>query len=126
MKIKAKIRKQLLESTECLLDAIKITIGNYKEVLKQAKTVEQIMVGKKELLRELLRTFPLGIKHCYFCLVHEAWNCGDCEYGKVHKKCTNFESDYNKLHEAILKVHSEIGAYYQGEKYDTMREEIKK
>lgn len=117
MKIDEKIRKQLLENIEDEELYYHDVFCDYKEDLKNAKTVEEIMECKQALLIRLINGLPLNIDNCYFCL-YTGFSCEKCQYAKYHRICGIKESDYYKIMDLVEKlIHTIATTYYNDEKY---------
>lgn len=121
MNIDKKIVKKLVQNLDNEKKRIDEVINEYIKDIKNAKTVEEIMEYKKGLLLDLLSCLPLNYTHCYFCLKHlkdMIW-CENCEYAKVHGRCDEEDSDYNKIDTIVGNLFNAIeDLYYIGEKYD--------
>jgi len=122
MKIDKSVKKELIENLEDWLDRFHDAIEFKIEKMKDAKTVEEIMQLKKELLVLCLKKLPLGDSYCYFCILQDykdICGCKSCLYAKVHGYCNNVDSDYKKVKMAIGKAIDTIEEkYYFGETYD--------
>jgi len=122
MKIDKSVKKELIENLENWLDRFHDAIEFKIEEMKDAKTVEEIMQLKKELLFLCLERLPLGDSYCYFCILQDYKNnssCKNCLYAKIHGYCNDVKSDYKKVKMAVGKAIDTIEKfYYSNETYD--------
>jgi len=86
--------------------------------IREARSVEEIMELKREILLFWIRELPLRSVHCYFCLLPVGEDCQGCLYGKIHGICSRKDSDYLKIWDKRLALLSEIKSYFKGERYD--------
>jgi len=103
------------------------SISKNKELLKQWQEEQRfdvriLMSLKKRLMLDQLE-FPLQYNHCYFCNLRSLINvykpfnhdnCSGCEYGLKHGVCSDSDSQYAKLMQALMDVRWEILDYYEG------------
>jgi len=94
---------------------LEISRGIIMKILK-AKTVEEIMELKRDLLKAYVDLMPMGVDCCYFCMLRGP-NCDRCEYGRVHGFCPELGSDYSDLVNAREDLRKAIAKYYKGESY---------
>ena len=94
------MEKFKLEILEYLIDKFALHRGEMSRVfdvasfkLKQAKSINEVMVIKRDLLVAILSCFPTMSDTCYFCEYHKDRqeetppDCSNCSYGKFHGKC---------------------------------------
>jgi len=104
---------------ENFVDEIKYHI----KCLKRARSVEEVMMIKRDILRAWVAYMPLSSGTCYFCIAHEKESgridCEECEYAKYHGICEDKNSSWMKSNNLRWKfselIHKE---YYKGEKYE--------
>lgn len=118
MEVDKDVQEQLVENLEDWVKGLHRDVKYYIEKISEAETVEDIMLFKKDMLARYVKSIPLGIDQCYFCLLH----CDDCEapceYAAVHGICDTPDSDYreiDKLWNELIRAIEE--KYYMGESY---------
>jgi len=93
---------------------IREKLGAYNRVLEilntRNTTFHQYMKAKKELLLELA-TLPLTVGACPYCLIHDL-RCDECEYGKIHGKCSMEESKFGVVCFKVTRLTIELRNYY--------------
>jgi hypothetical protein len=93
---------------------------NYK--LKVAKSIDDVMRAKKELLLEILKSLPMDGMFCYFCYVTK---CEVCSYAKTHGRCGQYYGE-NSTWFKIVKMIKDLREciekeYWTGEE---LKEEV--
>lgn len=124
MKVDESVREELVENLEDWFECLYREIMKYLRKIKEAESVEDIMFLKRDMLLHYVKSMPVGIEQCYFCLLHwlddcEPCECGVCEYGVVHGVCDTPDSDYREIYmlwNELMKAIEE--KYYRGESYD--------
>ena len=121
MQVNEEIRKELVKNFRRWLGVLFNRMYFYIEQIEKAKTVEDVMRYKKELLYAYVRDMPLTADLCYFCLLYEdkeLQKCDDCEYGKIHGICFDSDSDYQKVLKKRSELLNEIDfSYFNDDKY---------
>jgi len=117
MRAKKKIKKKLISNLRSPLDRLEMKILVHLDEIKKAKSVEEIMRIKQEMLLAWLECLPLRPENCYFCIEYLKHNCTGCRYKDFHGKCLEPDSHYAKITEARRQLESEITNYYLNETY---------
>ena len=91
-------------------------VERYIEKIKTAKTEEEVMEAKRDLLISIIENLPLSKKYCSFCLIYSN-NCNECSYAKYHGDCREYDSDYSRMLRAKNNFIDALKLYYKGEKY---------
>ena len=121
MKINKKVHENLINNLTNKMEDLITLIRDDLIVIEKAKSVEEIMRGKQQLMLELTIGLPVSTRDCYFCLLHEM-KCHKCEYGKMHGSCTRDEiSDWGKLEISKQYLEKNIYNYYKGETYSNAK-----
>jgi len=98
MEVDNDVREKMIENIYGELQLLQKSVKTLVERMKKATSVEEIVSLKQEMLLRWLDSMPLGRSTCYFCIKTPVEDrCGDCEYGKIHGKCTDIHSDYRKI-----------------------------
>ena len=128
MEIDNEVRDKMLISLEGIKAKLDIRFEDAMRLMREAESVEAIMMGKKALLHGIVDTLPMGTTVCYFCVMYGTDRCGErCEYGHVHGICVDREentSDYQKMSKAHYDLLEAITLYYKGENYDIARQQM--
>lgn len=126
MKVDKAIQERLVKNLTNWLDSLCDSMKHWINKIKEAETVEEIMMYKKAMLVDYVNSMPMRSDECYFCLLYVDVDCGDvppCEYGVVHGVCSNKDSDYESIRKLRDKLKNEIlNRYYRCEKYDNIGE----
>jgi len=118
VKVNEATRRKLIKSFKMWLKMLNKVIKSLIKDMEKAKTVEEIMELKKELLIKYVQLMPITSSYCYFCIEH-FMNCDKCEYAKHHGICDYAESDYFKIYDKAVDLKRTIEElYYKGERYD--------
>ena len=118
-KLKEKLIVNIKERKQEYIDNFDL----YVKRLGSAKSVEDIMIMKRDFLVNLTCLLPADSSDCYFCLANAIKSdpyvdCDSCEYAKTHGVCHNPTSDWMKQNRAKYRFVSVIRSkYYKGEKY---------
>ena len=124
MQINEEIRKELVKNLKEWQKELNYHIELCIKEIENAKTVEDIMRYKRNLLYMYVRELPLQAGTCYFCLLHKdeeknELDCENCEYGKLHGICLELGSDYQKILEKRRQLMAEIEfSYFDNDKYE--------
>jgi len=110
--IKEKVVKNIRETLDRMYEVIEAML----EGMKEAETVDEFMRLKKNLLVRWLEFMPLGIAHCYFCMMHfdeaDDWPiCELCWYGDMHGICSKEGSDFSiicDLYKELIRLIEEL------------------
>ena len=92
-------------------------LDEFRKVPYNIMTVEQFMTMKQKMMFHQT-TLPLGPQFCYYCIDLSAENplrtdgCDECEYGKIHGRCWERASHYNKLTLAWQNFRTALAGYY--------------
>jgi len=115
MKVNKKVKQELLGNFEEWRKELIGMIDGYVKEMKGAKTVEELMRIKRNMLIGLVYDLPLRSKLCYFCILNEREQgniCSVCKYGRIHGMCWQIDSDYDRINQAQNKLLDVIGLYY--------------
>jgi len=124
MQINEEIRKELVKNLKEWQKELNYHIELCIKEIESAKTVEDIMRYKRNLLYICVRELPLQAGVCYFCLLHKdeeknELDCENCEYGKIHGICFEPDSDYQTILKRRNKLLYEIElSYFDDDKYE--------
>ena len=110
MRIDKKIRMKLISSMLDLKLVYAKQIDNSIIEIEEAEQVEDIMSEKQWLLKKLVLISPLESQYCYFCVLGEG--CYGCKYAKVHRRCLDEDSDFQKICDARKAYLDAIDEYY--------------
>ncbi len=91
-------------------------VERYIKKIRTAKTEEEIMEAKRDLLVSIVQNLPLSKKYCPFCLIYNS-NCDKCSHAKQHGDCHEYDSDYSIMLRARNNFIDALKLYYKGEKY---------
>ena len=91
-------------------------VERYLDKIRTAKTEEEIMEAKRDLLISIVENLPLSKKYCPFCLIYSN-NCNECSYAEQHGDCHEYDSDYSRIVRAKNDLVDALKLYYKGEKY---------
>jgi len=116
MKVNKKVRREVCRAIRKNVSLLVEKTEKLLTNMENADTVETLMQLKRDLLSVWLRTLPIDIEHCYFCVVHNLL-CDKCEYARYHGRCEDYDSDYTKLKHIWDATIDCVGSYYKGEKY---------
>ena len=83
-------------------------ISNKKE-LAAAKDIESLQKTKNKLLRILTR-LPISRHLCVYCRIYGG-SCSTCPYGANNGICSNSDSNYQKMYNALQKLRWYIDEY---------------
>ena len=86
------------------------------EEIEKAKTIEEFMYAKKNLLQDVIMELPLDGNLCYFC---KMYRCYECTYNIYHGNCYIDGSDYRKIQNMKGELLAALDHYYTGETYLT-------
>lgn len=120
MEVDNTIQEQLVKNLEDWLYGLHRIMKKYQIKIAEAESIEDIMRYKRDMLLHYVKSMPLGIDQCYFCLLY--WlddDCESCEYSTVHGVCDDNGSDYREIDMLWNKLMKAIEEkYYRGESYD--------
>ena len=92
------------------------------KAIKKAKTLEEVMSEKQNLLKKLIKNLPLNSDECIFCIMVDDADCPKCltkcQYAKYHEICRSPVSDYQKIKNAQEELLDKLSLYYKDEKYN--------
>jgi len=118
MEIDEEALKELIDNLEDWLDEFNAKMKGIIDNMRKAKSVEEVMKLKKEMLLKILDMMPLSASYCYFCILHFE-DCSECIYSDYHGSCIDLASDYVKIMDKKRELWRMIDElYYKGEKYD--------
>ncbi|RLE48715.1 MAG: hypothetical protein DRJ18_01445 [Candidatus Methanomethylicota archaeon] len=125
MRVDEEIRQELIKNLKDRLALFNNFNTRIIRRMAKVQSVEKLMKLKKELLLWWIRFIPLGLGHCYFCLkdkLNESYSslrCSNCEYARIHGKCTEDSSDYMKIVKTLERLEKKIEKLYfkRGERY---------
>lgn len=79
---------------------INVILSTAQEVMASAKTVNEVMCAKRNLLGSWITAMPLNVDSCYFCVAYD-FDCNKCPYKKTHGDCTcDRDGSYQKIQHA--------------------------
>jgi len=124
MKVDETVRESLISALREHVRRFSKKMNDMIDKMHEAKTVEEIMRIKRDMLKEWVREMPTKVEDCYFCVLYDfatdnVEGCGDCPYGKHHGICTERGSDYDRilnLRDELIRAIHEL--YYSGEEYE--------
>jgi len=127
MKVDEEIREKLIQSLQAISSTLASNISGYLKEIQVAKTVEEIMRIKRDLLVHWITLLPLEPEDCYFCLLQEKKRkenltdpCERCPYSRFHGVCDSENSDYERICNLLVKLSTEIKRnYYKNEIYSS-------
>jgi len=123
MQVNEEIRKELVKNLKEWQKELNYHIELCIKEIENAKTVEDIMRYKRNLLYICVRELPLQVGVCYFCLLYKdkeknELDCKNCEYGKIHGICLEPGSDYQIILKRKKNLLNEIDfSYFNNDKY---------
>lgn len=134
MKADEKVKKILVRSLREHLTLFFISAENLLNDIEDAKTVEEVMMYKRDLLSKWVYEIPLQSRHCYFCILKillsknsnfSNFSCWEsCKYAKHHGVCdSQADSDYSQIKKKIKILLAGIDDYYKGETYEEEEKE---
>jgi len=122
MELPSELKRKLKRRFSDLEEMYIRIFNNFLVDIEQCKSVENFMLYKKKLLLELIEKLPLTEDYCPFCIsnyyITKEGQCEDCEYGKIHGKCIDANSDWMKIWRAKIELMRLIDEhYYSNEEY---------
>lgn len=123
MEIDKGILRELISEVERRQRIRKQSYVNYKKVLKDATSVEELIKAKQDFMLDLINNLPVIKEDDYFCLLDyknaSQQTCFDCPYGKKHGNCHISGSDYDVMYDLICDLRHQIihKFFKKGEKY---------
>jgi len=88
-----KIQRELVRNLEQHIREFSHRYRFLVKKIREAKSVEEIMELKREILLFWTLELPLRSIYCYFCLLLVEEDCKVCLYGKIHGTCSKKNSD---------------------------------
>lgn len=125
MKIDPEVKKELIENLKIWRRSFNKSLLKLINQLNPAKTVEDVMKTKLELLKAIIDWMPFGPETCYFCLLNIDevtldQDCKYCLYGEQHGICPEEASDYQKIKSELERFRHILNELYynQNEQYE--------
>ena len=103
MEINDAARTRLNRSLERTLERINLSFTAFMNDIDLAKDVNVLTRLKRDLLLDLIKSLPLNVDECYFCLLsmekkrEGRLDCSSCQYARDHGKCTDSSSDFARI-----------------------------
>ncbi|RLI87739.1 MAG: hypothetical protein DRP01_01020 [Archaeoglobales archaeon] len=123
MKAEKKIVDKIVENLQSRLGDFTSEVERYIKHLKDAKTVEEVMILKRRILEAWVSSIPLWSDTCYFCIKYKSGlvypDCECCQYAEHHGICVEKGSSWHKINSLRWKLYDLIvDEYYKGEVYE--------
>jgi hypothetical protein len=71
------------------------------KAIREAKSIEEVMIAKQDLMSSIVMILPTQDDTCYFCeyynYAEDQSRCEHCSYGKVHGRCSKGGSTWKNL-----------------------------
>ena len=99
--------------------------------IDKAKSIDEVMCAKRDLMVAIVNSIPVTDKTCYFCIYNGqgARSCFACSYGKMHGLCASLNSPWRKIVNmksalaTFIAIHywtgGEMNAKHKGHKTNT-------
>lgn len=79
-----------------------------------AKSIDEVMSAKRDLMVTIVDNIPVTDQTCYFCVYNggDAHSCFNCSYGKAHGKCASPNSIWRGIANMKSKLATFISIHY--------------
>ena len=123
LKAEKKIVDKIVENLQYRLGDLTKEVECYIKRLKNAKTVEEVMMLKQRILEAWVSSIPLWSDTCYFCIKYKTGlvypDCERCQYAEHHGIYVEKGSSWHKINSLRWKLYDLIvDEYYGGEEYE--------
>ena len=123
MRVEESVRTKLIANFKSWLNELDKGLKEYIEKMEKAKSVEDLMAIKRDLLLFYVNQTPTTAAYCYFCILYrdedDRVHCERCEYARYHGVCEEAGSDWRVLDSRLLSLLMLVqDRYYKGEIYN--------
>ena len=117
LKVDEKTRKLMVANMRDGWREIDTLVKGMIELVKSAKSVEEIMNLKKSILLKIFNPTFISSDNCYFCTERfDKWGavkeCKGCRYSKIHGKCNEKDSDWRIIRDKLYDLINAIETNY--------------